>query len=68
MEDKFRFFIVKVSNPFLVCLQEHCTTYKDDFAAFGWPPCAYTVSKVENGRKSCKVPVTPVNRGKDQES
>ncbi len=27
-------------------LQEHCTTYKDDFAAFGWPSCAYTVSKV----------------------
>ncbi len=29
-----------------VLLQEHCTTYKDDFAAFGWPSCAYTVSKV----------------------
>ena len=26
--------------------QNHCTEFKDDFQAFGWPRCAYTVSKV----------------------
>jgi len=26
--------------------QDHCAAYTDDFAEHGWPPCAYTVSKV----------------------
>jgi len=26
--------------------QEHCAAHMDDFVEHGWPPCAYTVSKV----------------------
>lgn len=26
--------------------QKHCTEFKDDFKALGWPRCSYTVSKV----------------------
>jgi len=30
----------------LLQYQDHCTAFKNDFSSAGWPPCAYTVSKV----------------------